>query len=545
MRIFSFVVAMLFSGLLSAQYLSGETEENLRNHVAFLASDELEGRLTGTQGEQLALEYIQQAFESIGLEPAGTNNFIQAFDFTWKIKPEEDVYLRWELDGQQINAKAWPVNGSGDGELSAELLFMGFGINAPDAGYNDYEMIQDLGNRIVLIQLGEPEVSNPHADFSAWTALERARYAQRAGAAAVVFLPGPDKETLDKEINPRVSALPIPVWYAEEYPKEAKIAHLRTALHAETRTGHNVAGFINNGAAYTLILGAHYDHLGYGEVGSLHRGEPAIHNGADDNASGTALLIELARYLRTEGSKALNYLCIAFSGEELGLLGAKAFTAADLLPKYQSTAMFNMDMVGRLEEDGALIVNGAGTSPRWETLLDSLKPQHLKIKTTASGVGPSDHTAFYLEDMPVLHFFTGTHSDYHRPEDDADKLNYPGMVQVGDYMLRLVKSLPTKTPLAFSKTKAPEQTRSRFKVTLGVVPDYAWEGKGMKISGVSEGKPAAAAGLQKDDVIIGIGEHAVADIYGYMAALGKFNPGDETTVRVMRGEKELEFPLSF
>ena len=537
---------------LPAQFLQSDSDERLKQWVEFLADDALEGRLTGSKGEQRALEFLSEQFQSWALTPMNAEQFSQSFEFTWEILPEASAALEWEWNGTRRPLNAWPISGCGEAVLpGTEVLDLGYGIEDQSNGHSDYGAFSDLGGKIVVIQPGMPSSSNPHADFSRWTLLERARLAAQRGASAVVFMGGSADDEPSKTIAPHVHALPIPVWYSKErldLKNQTGLMWVQSQLNVVKRKGHNAIAELKRGKDQpVVIVGAHYDHLGWGERGSLYRGEPAIHNGADDNASGTAVMLELARFLaQTEDPRftRFNYRFIGFSGEELGLLGSKAFVESPIFKRDETLTMFNMDMVGRLDPvENTLQVHGAGTSPRWATLLDSLRPPFLKIKTSESGIGPSDHTSFYLSDMPVLHFFSGTHDDYHKPSDDAHTLNYRGMTEIGNYMLRIIAHMPKQLP--FSKTKAPEQGKSKFKVTLGVVPDYAWDNKGMRISGVTEGKPAALAGLQKNDVIVQLGPHAVDDIYGYMAALGKFKRGESTTVRIVRGQETMQFNLTF
>jgi hypothetical protein len=335
-------------------------------------------------------------------------------------------------------------------------------------------------------------------------------------------------------------------------------------------TGTNVIGKIDNGAATTLIIGAHYDHLGMGGEGSLHREGEAVHNGADDNASGIAIMLDLAfrfresvqnNHTRVEASfgtekpngvrvedlnnfKNNNYLFIAFSGEEMGLLGSNYFTKNPTIDLTQANYMINMDMVGRLNDESKLAINGVGTTPRWKQVLNSVN-EDFELALSESGVGPSDHTSFYLNDIPVLHFFTGQHGDYHRPSDDTEKLNYKGMEKIADYIERIVKEIDGAGKLAFRKTKNESEDVPRFKVALGVVPDYLFTGKGMRIDGVSEGKPAQAAGLQKGDIVVKLGDSTVTDMMSYMRALSTYEAGEQAKVVVDRDGEKVEATINF
>jgi len=312
-----------------------------------------------------------------------------------------------------------------------------------------------------------------------------------------------------------------------------------------TLTGRNVLAFIDNKSDQTIVIGAHYDHLGYGDQGSsLYRGdEQQIHNGADDNASGVAVMLNLAAKLKNSNQNN-NYLFLAFSGEELGLLGSNYFVKNATLPVTSINYMLNMDMVGRLSADSTLAVYGTGTSPIFKQTVIS-NNDRFKIVENESGVGPSDHTSFYLNDIPVLHFFTGQHSDYHKPTDDSDKLNYEGMMLISDYIFTLISDLDNNGELAFRKTASDETEAPRFKVTLGVIPDYLFDGEGMRIDGVSEDKPAQKAGLQRGDIVIQLGEYSVEDMMSYMLALSKFESGNETKVRVLRDGVVVEAEVIF
>jgi len=311
--------------------------------------------------------------------------------------------------------------------------------------------------------------------------------------------------------------------------------------------GRNVIGYIDNGAPTIVVIGAHFDHLGYGGEGSLYEGkEPAIHNGADDNASGVTLLLQLADNLQGKFPHN-NYLFIAFSGEEKGLWGSGWFVKHPTVDLNQVNYMINMDMVGRLSADKSLAVYGTGTSPSWQPIIESIgNDQGFKVKYHPGGVGPSDHTSFYLKDLPVLHFFTGQHEDYHKPTDDFDKINYDGIKEVQGFIEKVIAQCDSKGKLEFTKTKDEDSTKApKYSVTLGVIPDYMYDGKGMLISGVREGRTADKAGIKNGDIVIKMGDYEVKDMMGYMAALGKFKKGDKTKVVVKRGEKEIVVEVEF
>lgn len=338
--------------------------------------------------------------------------------------------------------------------------------------------------------------------------------------------------------------------YFQQFSRKAEY-NPHAAHEADTSksvTVTNVIGYLDNGASSTIVLGAHYDHLGWGYEGSLHAGtEDAIHNGADDNASGIAAILLLANSAVETGAFYPNHnlLIIAFSGEEKGLWGSNYYCKNPTIELSSVAYMLNFDMVGRLNEEHSLAINGVGTSPIWNEYLEKIDVDDIGIVTSESGVGPSDHTSFYLQDIPVLHFFTGQHEDYHKPSDDADLVNYEGIFSVCRYVAELMKLTKDIEKPEFTKTKDDTEDTPSFSVTLGVMPDYLYDGAGMRIDGVTEDRPAANAGIQKGDVVTKMGDVEVADMMGYMEALGAFEKGDTTTVVVEREGKKMEFEVTF
>lgn len=383
----------------------------IQEDIEFLADDALEGRQTGTEGEQKAAKYIAKRFENLGLQPKGTNGYFQTFSF----KPKTD----------------------------------------------------------------------PH---------QKVNYTVKDGDSTI--------------------------------------------------TATNVIGFIDNKAESTVIIGAHYDHLGYGAEGSLHRGEKKeIHNGADDNASGVAVLLNLAEKLKAKNTNN-NYMFITFSGEEMGLLGSNYYTKNPTVSNDKANYMINMDMVGRLKADSTLAVYGVGTSP---ILKQTVKANNSNFKIVAkeSGVGPSDHTSFYNSDIPVLHFFTGQHEDYHKPSDDTVRLNFNGMQTISNYIFEIITDLDNNGKLPFRATKNESDSVPKFEVGLGVTPDYLFDGKGMRIDGTREDTPATNAGIQKGDIVVKMGDNIITDMMTYMQALSSFKKGDSTNVTVKRGEEIVETKVTF
>jgi aminopeptidase YwaD len=545
-KIFLPFFALVLTGTAVAQKLSKAdklTYQNLKAHVMFLADDKLEGRRTGTKGEELAYQYIQTQFEKGGLQPKGENgSYLQRFEINEgrQILPASFFMM----DGEHLKPEkdyfpfAWSINGSVEAVVSPSLS---------ESGAPWFWDIKEL--------LLENE-NNPHFDLL--TAIRnKEKAAAEKGAKALLVYNSSSKEVnlkYDGKDRSPLSTIPVVFLQKTVNPKLLKDLthtwdlHLKTEQGDKIRKGHNVAGYINNGAAVTIVLGAHYDHLGYGEDrNSRHTGDAAIHNGADDNASGTAALVELARILKKNGSTSSNYLFIAFSGEELGLYGSKYFTEHPTINLKEVNFMVNMDMIGRFNDSSKTItIGGFGTSPAWSTLLYAEKKMPFQVKIDSSGTGPSDHTSFYRKDIPVLFFFTGLHSDYHKPSDDFDKINYEAEVMVVNYISKLIARAEKQNKLVFQKTREQQTTTSaRFTVSMGIMPDYTFSGNGVKVDGVSEGKAAQKAGLKAGDVVIQLGDIKIASVESYMQALGKFKKGDATKVKVKRGNEELEFNIAF
>lgn len=297
---------------------------------------------------------------------------------------------------------------------------------------------------------------------------------------------------------------------------------------------NNVVAFLDNKAAKTIVIGAHYDHLGVNEHGNSTKmnSKGEIHNGADDNASGVAGVLELARMLsQNKSTEKANYIFALFSGEEDGLIGSKALAEVIKTQTPNTVAMINMDMIGRLNDSKDLVVGGTGTCPEFSKMIERNKPAGFHVTQDESGTGPTDHTSFYLKDMAVLNFFTGTHNDYHKPSDDEDKINYYGVKNVIEYVARCVHDLSNLEKIEFTKTKANAgKTRPKYKVTMGIMPDYTEHPDGLHVDGVTDNRPAQKAGIQEGDVITKIGTLVIKDVYGYMEALAKINPGDEVEV---------------
>jgi len=523
---------------------------HFKKHIVYLADDKLRGRATGSKGEQLAYEYIIKAFNEIGLD---------------KIKDDTDFLLVLGMENNlsinnssfELGEDYYPVGQSANQSYYGKIVDVGFGIEAIDLKYNDYsKKKKNLKGLAALIDLSNPEPDNPHSDYAPYNGINyRIEKAIEKGAGAILFYNSNNFDQMpDKEYTIKANRFSIPVVFLStlSYRKikaqklKKSLINLSVQLDEINKTGHNVVGYINNQASQTIVIGGHYDHLGYGGPGSRYTGKTAIHNGADDNASGTAMVIELARWLKTGNLTNNNYMFVAFSGEEIGLYGSKSLVKHSGFKKENFNYMLNYDMVGRLNEDSVLNINGVGTSSKW-AIIDSLSRVGIKeIVTTESGLGPSDHASFYLQNIPAIHFFTGAHNDYHKPSDDEEFINYNGLRAIFDLTTNLLSQLNQTGKLDFKKTKDTNASAApKFTVTLGVMPDYVFSGKGMRIDGVSEGKTAAEAGIESGDIVIKMGKFNVHDMMSYMEALSKFKKGDETTVSVKRGDKTLQMEVLF
>ena len=515
---------------------------SLQTNIGYLADDKLEGRRTGTPGEKLAYEFISNEFQKAGLQPRGDNgSYLQEFEVN---------------DGRQVDPATHLLINGNDLKLNKDFFPMNICPNS-SLQVISAVAVQEAKNIWFwdLKELLTDNKNNPHFDLNESIKTKLADITNKGATGLIIF----NTSSIDDEIKFDAKAKPetakIPVLYitkagSEKYLKDETATldiNLKINISDKKRSGHNVIGYIDNAAPTTIIIGAHFDHLGYGEDhNSLYTGAvPMIHNGADDNASGTGALIEIGKLLKASKLKKSNYLFIAFSGEELGLYGSKYFTEHPTIDLAKTDYMINMDMVGRFNDSThAITVGGFGTSPAWADIINNTK--NIVVKIDSSGSGPSDHTSFYRKDIPVLFFFTGTHSDYHKPSDDADKINYTGELTVIRYIYDVIDATEKRGKLAFTKTREQTMGKSSFKVTIGVMIDYTYSGgDGIKIDGVSEGRPAQKAGIKPGDIISQLGDHKFADVNEYMGALNKFNKGDTTKAKVKRGKEDIVVDITF
>lgn len=540
------VVVLVFAACSPAKKVTRadvQTLENLKSHIQYLADDKLEGRRTGTNGEKMAMEYISNQFKSIGLLPKGSKGYYQPFEVN---------------EGKQIDDSTKLIINGNNLVAGKDFFPFPFSLNQkmealPSISVQEADMpwFFDLKEQL------EENKANPHFDLANYIYTNSKKAKDRGASAVILYNTSSIDDKLTFNGKDKSEQLTIPVLYvtrkeAQKYFKDPSATidiKFTTALSEKKRTGHNVVGYIDNGAATTVVLGAHFDHLGYGEDGNSRNTstERIIHNGADDNASGTAALIELAKKLKQSKANNNNYLFIAFSGEELGLYGSKYFTENPTIDLKTANYMINMDMVGRLSDSTkSITIGGYGTSPAWSSVISVAPGNSIAVKIDSSGTGPSDHTSFYRKDIPVLFYFTGLHTDYHKPSDDADKINYNGIASILQHITGLIESLNSSSKLAFLKTREAQTTTSaRFSVTMGVMPDYTYSGAGLRADGVSEGKPAQKAGLKAGDIILQIGDYKITSMESYMQTLGKFKKGDKTKVIYKRGNDTLETTVEF
>ena len=516
--------------------------KQLLDDISFLSSDSLEGRRTGTPGELKAVDYIETRYKALGL--AGyKGQYRYPFQFIYGREVSASSSIRINGNTLKMQEDAFPLPFSASKKLNGDVL--------PDVTEH---------NAIWLVSLypEKDSADNPHFDWEKHI-YAAAKQAKKDGATGVVFYDAFGSKyapTFNKHAENDMLDIPVAfvtngAWtkYARPSDGGSGVAvDLDIAISNTERTGTNVAAYIDNKAKYTVVIGAHLDHLGYGEDGnSLYANvakEHLIHHGADDNASGTAALMEIAKWVKGHKMRHYNYLFVHFSGEELGLFGSKAFVKEQKLDSTQIAYMINLDMVGRLNDSThALSVGGVGTSPVWADVV-KMAGDDFKLIVDSSGVGPSDHTSFYHAGIPVLFFYTGTHKDYHKPSDKADLINYPGEVKVMTYAEQVLAKLDKdniKPP--YIVTKQTSVGRSKFKVTLGVMPDYTYKDGGLRIDGVTDGKPAAKAGIKAGDIIVQLGTEKVHSMQSYMEALGTLTPGERINVVLKRDGKEITLLL--
>lgn len=613
----------------------------LRAHVAHLASERLDGRRTGTPGAVEAARYVASEFKRYGLAPgAGAGEYLQTFPYVAGVELGNGnslVLATRAKHGLRVGDDWMPLGFSASASVGpAPVVFVGYGITAADQNYDDYKGV-DVSGRVALALAGTPDGDNPHGRFTrAGEPRFKAAAARAAGASALLIVAS-EREFKDDRAA-RLSydnsagdaGLPVAVvskraaadmlglvsvmdgaanleffervfreWKSgakAEPPRELQAARdtlrvftlaITTDLVRKPAPATNVVGILEGSdpklREEVIVVGAHYDHLGRGGHGSRAEREGEIHYGADDNASGTAALLELARLASANRAAARRTVVfVAFGGEEEGLLGSNHFVNNPPFPLDRTVAMLNMDMVGRLRED-KLMVGGVGTAAEWRQMLERANgateikvaaagaepgrvPDGVPVVVAANGAvvatagmrrpfalslnedgyGPSDHSSFYGKQVPVLFFFTGTHDDYHRPTDTAERINYEGLAAVASLVGRLLADLQAAERRPAYTTAKVEQTAraTGFRVYLGTVPSYNESTDGMLLEGVREGSPAAAAGLQAGDRVVRLAGRDVRNVYDYTQALSGMQAGQEYEVEIVRGAERLKLTLT-
>lgn len=589
---FIFLIISLFSNDL----ISNDSElriQELTNHIKYLASDELEGRKPGTEGADKAADYIAAEFQKLGLKPVN-GKYKQSFKVRtgYKVGPASsldfDVIVprpglpreNWQRRKQtlQTNIDWTPLSFSDNNTVTGEMAFVGYGISAPDMNYDDYAGI-DVTGKIVIIIMNYPGTKGGENKFVPYSSLRyKATNAKNKGAAGIIFVKEqgdsmnvflPLNAGLDASNSGIVAIQMNRLSLGKFFPKGKnlkgseesinkthkpesfiipdKIANISVNLEEEfTETSNVMALFEGTDSklkAEYIIVGAHYDHLGWGASNSRYMGsKPQIHNGADDNASGTAAVIEIAENIVKNPTKR-SVLFMAFSAEEMGLLGSKYYTENFLLPLDKSSAMINLDMVGRLR-DNEITVFGSASSPDFEAIFNNVdNPDSLQLKLVASGIGPSDHTSFYQNGVPAIHIFTGIHDDYHMPTDDWDRINYEGTLKVVNYTSSIIKNIDNQDKLTFREVKQEgEKSGSKHGYGgpwFGIVPSFEESPLGCQIGGTSPGSPAQAAGLEKDDIITKINDTEIKNLHDFMYKVREHKAGDVLKVHILRDKKEI------
>ncbi len=573
-------------------------------HIKFLASPELKGRATGSPELEKAGRYIVDHFKADGLQPppgAVSNSYLQEFPVTTSAKLGKlnhfEVLAGADSQQLQVEKEFIPFNFSSSGRVSGPVVFAGYGITAPEYSYDDYAGL-DVKGRIVLVLAHEPQELDPKSVFDGKAYTDHSQYYSKAanarshGARAVIVVADrinhkQDKDDLEpfgRTNGPADAGIPFvgvrediaQQWFRASgkdlealeaeidrdlKPRsfELKGVEIRENVDVEraVRQVNNVVGYLPGQTDEYVIIGAHYDHLGLGEQFSMAPSlAGTIHPGADDNASGTAGVLELAHYFSAlyAGVKPKRgILFLSFAGEELGLLGSGYYANHPELPLAKAVAMINLDMIGRPRE-GRIFVGGAGTGSTLRASLDQLTPKYkLNIDySDNSGYGSSDHTSFTAKQVPVLFFFSGLHGDYHKPSDTWDKIDAPTAVQVlqlvADIAAKLendpdrpqfVRVAPKADPHSGNVSGISSSGGGGYGPNFGSIPDFAEPPKGVRFADVKEGTPAAVAGLKAGDILITFGDKDIGNLYDFTYALRSHKPGDEVLVEVLRGDRKI------
>lgn len=541
--------------------------EKLQQHISYLASDALDGRRTGTAGANDAARYVAGEFSRAGLMPgpgkaarkprAIIASYLQTFPYVGRVElGKSNVLSIHEGESFRVGKDWMPLGISANQTLNLTgVVNAGYGITANELNHNDYKGTYSK-TQVAVVRTGTPDGDNPHGRFTAAGQLRfKVAAAQSAGVGALLITSEEDDLKNDPLAqlgydNAGLAAIPVAViskQTAEKLANSKEVTLTTDVVRAEVPS-YNVVGVLEGSDPIlkneTIIIGAHYDHLGRGGEGSLAPKVGEIHHGADDNASGTAGLIELARIFGAQRPKLKRTLIfIAFGGEEEGLLGSNYYVNHPVTPLANTVGMINMDMIGRMK-DRKLIIGGVGTAKEWRDLIAPEKSFELTLNE--DGFGPSDHSSFYGKQVPVLFFWTGTHNDYHKPSDTWDKINYNDEAKILSFVARIVREIDgADKRLTYTTAKSdPAPRSSGFRVYLGTIPNYADTTDGLLLDGVREDSPAAKAGLKAGDRIVKIGNRDVKNVYDYTYALGEMKAGQEYVFEVMRGSERLSLKVT-
>jgi hypothetical protein len=576
-RIFKAALCVALLVSLSAAR-ADDIEANLRAHETYLTADAREGRGIGTKGLDEAADYIANQYKSIGLQPAFDGSYFQTFDMGWGVKLGPNNFLSLRDAKLDTASGIMPLGFSAAGTVTGTVVFAGYGIIAPEYSYDDFAHIDATG-KIVLCFTGEP------GEFDSTSKFEGTNYTTHSGlrakvgnvklkgAVAMLVVEGPiyagkEKEVLDVpradepyvdcgiptlRITREALAKLFPKFDLETIQKlidskteprsidvDTSMVTISVDLTRKTVQVKNVAGIIP-GDSSVIVLGAHYDHLGYGQSGSLDPKPGKIHPGADDNGSGTSSIIEIARLLKKEPLRETVMVC-SFTAEETGL-GGSGHLVKDFPGGFSHVRMMiNLDMVGRMSENKITVV-GCKTATQFDSLVTvANKDVGIDVTCKGDGYGPSDNMSFYMADKPVLYLFTGVHADYHKSTDTADKIDYKDMTRVVHFTDNLVHTIDDYTPmLTFVKTsEAPKQGEGRLRSSLGSVPDFSQPDslKGYLIGDAKPGGAADKAGIKKGDLVIRMGKVSIGNIYDLMNALRIYAPGDTVDITYLRDQEQ-------
>ena len=619
---FTLLVATLLLTTLAAVAQQAPLEpsaSNLQKHISYLASDELDGRRTGTAGADEAARYVAGEFARLRLKP-GVARYLQPFPYVAGVSLGPNNVLSFGRYSTKENSLQpgtdWlPLAFSANGKVAAGIVFAGYGLTVAELHYDDFLGLNATGKIAIALQ-GTPDGDNPHGQFST---LENVRWkaiaARNAGAKALIVVARDATLSNDRLTNLAYdntageAGIPVAILSRQSADKllafsNTSIAQLEQSLAAKTPNtnralngeialaanvirkeapAYNVVGVLEGSDPVlkneNIIIGAHYDHLGRGGDGSLAPRSGEVHHGADDNASGTAGLLELARIFSNQQPKLKRTLIfIAFSGEEEGLLGSNYYVNHPLIPLTNTVAMINMDMIGRMK-DRKLVIGGVGTAKEWREMIGQANtaqatkvtansgeyvPAGMPVVVSANGrpimtvdrnaafeltlnedgYGPSDHSSFYSKQVPVLFFWTGTHNDYHKPSDTFDKINYDDEARILGLVARIVRDVDgADKRLTYTTAKSDPPRTGGFRVYLGTIPNYADSNDGLLIDGVRDDSPAAKAGLKAGDKIVKIANRDVKNVYDYTFALGEMKAGQEYVVEVMRGGEKVTLKI--